>query len=392
MKKLLAFISSAFFACAALAQEAEIPTNPGTVVTRNIVSNGPLTLNTVGTTTVGGQYNGTQTGNGYLPSASGDHIFKINGYKNLRITDNYINFNSIYSGPVNGNIVISGAGGATAATSGDVFGGMISVESPFYPNFTPTGVSLLIGSLGPAGEIHFIGNGALGHVTIDSAQGTNPNGNDQYTAPNNLRFAGSQPGSGKDPYILVNAGTGSGDGSRGLLLYNSTTGGFRFLSSNTFSSLFEAQEGSTADVNGIEVISAPTSSNPQLTVNAFNGFSSPDANVGINLLPRGNGAINTAGHMGSLPGPTSAPGTPTSCGTGTPSVVGTDMRGTITTGTAATTCTLPFGTAYASAPYCVVSDNSLVGFASVTSTSTSNMILGISAALTGGKITYICIQ
>lgn len=79
-----------------------------------------------------------------------------------------------------------------------------------------------------------------------------------------------------------------------------------------------------------------------------------------------------------------------SCGTGSPSVVGDDQRGTITTGTAATACTATFSKAYAQTPTCTVTDNSLVGFADISSISTSAVTFGISSALTGGLLFYNC--
>ncbi len=79
-----------------------------------------------------------------------------------------------------------------------------------------------------------------------------------------------------------------------------------------------------------------------------------------------------------------------SCGTGTGTVVGDDQAGVITTATAATACTATFSKAYQSAPVCLVTDNSLVGFADISSVSTSAVTFGISSALTGGKLYYSC--
>lgn len=79
------------------------------------------------------------------------------------------------------------------------------------------------------------------------------------------------------------------------------------------------------------------------------------------------------------------------CGTGTGTVVGDDQTGVITTATAATACTATFAKAYQAAPICIVTDDSLVGFASVSSVSTSAVTFGISSALTGGKLYYQCI-
>lgn len=79
-----------------------------------------------------------------------------------------------------------------------------------------------------------------------------------------------------------------------------------------------------------------------------------------------------------------------SCGTGTGTVVGDDQGGTITTAAAATSCTMTFAKAYRGNPVCTVTDNSLVGFADVSSVSTSAATFGISSALTGGNLYYSC--
>lgn len=88
---------------------------------------------------------------------------------------------------------------------------------------------------------------------------------------------------------------------------------------------------------------------------------------------------------------TSGPaGAVSSCGTGSPSVSGDDQSGTITTATAATTCTYTFAKAFKKTPNCRVTDDSLVGFADVASISTSAVTFGISSALTGGHLYYDC--
>ncbi len=79
-----------------------------------------------------------------------------------------------------------------------------------------------------------------------------------------------------------------------------------------------------------------------------------------------------------------------SCGTGTGTVVGDDQSGTITTATAATACTATFAKAYRNTPVCVVSDDSTVGFADISTISTTAVTFGISSALTGGHLYYDC--
>lgn len=79
-----------------------------------------------------------------------------------------------------------------------------------------------------------------------------------------------------------------------------------------------------------------------------------------------------------------------SCGTGTGTVVGDDQSGIITTATAATACTATFSKAYRNTPTCTVTDDSLIGFADVSSISTTAVTFGISSALTGGHLYYQC--
>lgn len=79
-----------------------------------------------------------------------------------------------------------------------------------------------------------------------------------------------------------------------------------------------------------------------------------------------------------------------SCGTGSGTVIGNDQSGTITTATAATACTMTFAKAYKNTPTCNVTDNSLVGFADISTISTTAVTFGISSALTAGNLYYSC--
>ena len=63
-------------------------------------------------------------------------------------------------------------------------------------------------------------------------------------------------------------------------------------------------------------------------------------------------AAGAPSHLGTAQ--TTAPAL-TSCGTGTPTIAGTDTAGIVTMGTSATGCVITFNRAYAAAPYCVVS-------------------------------------
>ena len=87
---------------------------------------------------------------------------------------------------------------------------------------------------------------------------------------------------------------------------------------------------------------------------------------------------------------TIGPGTPvvTSCGTGTPTIAGTDTAGTIVTGTTITGCVATFAKAYLATPYCIVAGQVLLSPVSYTPATTGiNFTVNSNGALT---INYIC--
>jgi hypothetical protein len=76
------------------------------------------------------------------------------------------------------------------------------------------------------------------------------------------------------------------------------------------------------------------------------------------------------------------------CGT-SPTVSGTDHAGRITQGSSASGCTLTFGMAFATAPYCVVTSEAGLGFSYAVNT-TALAITNV-GALSGTKLDYICL-
>lgn len=81
-----------------------------------------------------------------------------------------------------------------------------------------------------------------------------------------------------------------------------------------------------------------------------------------------------------------------SSGATTPTLSGTDVAGQITMNAAATTATVTFGRAYATAPICVVSNASASGSTTIswTTATTSLAVTASGAAGTANKPTYIC--
>lgn len=106
------------------------------------------------------------------------------------------------------------------------------------------------------------------------------------------------------------------------------------------------------------------------------------------------GARNIFGTSTSAPahlesGQTTAPAL-TSCGTGSPTIVGTDTVGIVTMGTSATGCVITFNRAYTGTPYCLVTwiATPLASQSYVT----SNLAITTTQTSTSGNILqYLCI-
>lgn len=95
----------------------------------------------------------------------------------------------------------------------------------------------------------------------------------------------------------------------------------------------------------------------------------------------------------ALPSTTTNGTAPTlsTCGT-TPSIVGNDVAGTVTMGTAGpTACTLTFANAFTNAPHCVVVARDALILAHVTASSTTAVTFTATAACTSCVLDYICL-
>lgn len=134
------------------------------------------------------------------------------------------------------------------------------------------------------------------------------------------------------------------------------------------------------------------SSTPAFSFAVGNTFSVSTTSTGnlLEVASSTNGimfGLASSGHVITTAGATP---TVTSCGT-SPSVVGTDHSGTITTGTAApAACTLNFGVASATTPVCTFTVFSSVSFPTGYTPSTSGFTINFVTGLSSGKITYIC--
>lgn len=97
------------------------------------------------------------------------------------------------------------------------------------------------------------------------------------------------------------------------------------------------------------------------------------------------GVDNDGHHFTSGPAPAIS-----SCGTGSPTLTGDDQTGAITTGTAASSCTLTFSKAYRVTPVCNFNDDSSTIPGDISSISTTAVTFALGAGLSGGHIYYQC--
>jgi len=80
----------------------------------------------------------------------------------------------------------------------------------------------------------------------------------------------------------------------------------------------------------------------------------------------------------------------TVAGTGTPTISGTDVAGTITMGTNATTATATFGRPYVTVPNCVVTWQSIINGTTISYSVLTGSFSVTQPAGTGAKINYFC--
>jgi hypothetical protein len=79
----------------------------------------------------------------------------------------------------------------------------------------------------------------------------------------------------------------------------------------------------------------------------------------------------------------------TSCGSGSPTILGDDKDGVVTMGTSATGCVITFATAYTSAPLCTVSWQA-TPLASQSYTVSTTALTTVQTSASGNKLNYHC--
>jgi hypothetical protein len=94
--------------------------------------------------------------------------------------------------------------------------------------------------------------------------------------------------------------------------------------------------------------------------------------------------------LGGASGHTGTPAI-TSCGTGSPTIVGTDTAFTITQGTSATGCVATFSTPFVSTPVCVATNQTAPATSTPAYTVTTTAVTLVTASTTGEIWNVICV-
>lgn len=114
-----------------------------------------------------------------------------------------------------------------------------------------------------------------------------------------------------------------------------------------------------------------------------------------NAAPVGGNVYATLTQMRAwvLGGKSGHSGTPaiTSCGTGSPSIVGTDNAFVVTQGTSATGCVLTFAAAFTVAPTCVATNQTAPGTSTPAYSVSTTAITLVTASTSGELWSVICV-
>jgi hypothetical protein len=341
----------------------------------------------------------------------------------------------------NANITVNGKGLITAASNGTGSSGAVTSVSVTTANgvsatvATPTttpALTFTLGAINPTSVNGLALSRGANSVSTNVAVGVNALASGSLsggynTANGDASLQNNTSGNyntANGYYSLYANTTGGYNTANGLQsLYSNTSGnyntanGYYSLGNNTtgtqntangYASLYNNTTGGNNTANGYASLDNNTTSSNSVALGDYAGYNSTipnafyvgdihqssaanDQNYSL-LYGNFSGVVATTtgqfldvnGHLGSATSTVSV----TSCGTGSPTVTGSDNGGVITAGTVATTCTLNFASKWNYNPSCVVTSRTAsvaVGYSVTTSTLTVT-----NAALGADVIDYHC--
>lgn len=200
-------------------------------------------------------------------------------------------------------------------------------------------------------------------ATINSISGSSAT----YSAVTATYINGNAPGT----ITSVTAGYGLiGGGSSGGVTLNLNGATTSYIQNTTSAQSLSAFNVSTGTVSSGTITSA------SITTAVISS-----ATVAGQLMVKGGHFLTQGGTAPSVTG----------CGTGSPTVTGSDMSGDILVGSGSnTSCALVFGTAYNSTPFCISTNNNILVTTDTQFVSVSSVTFGFSTGVGGNHVYYNC--
>ncbi len=149
---------------------------------------------------------------------------------------------------------------------------------------------------------------------------------------------------------------------------------------------------STGGLNGTSSVYQASANDLTLASTSDNGlFSIVNASNTVVLqvasTTNNSNVLTVVGHMGFATSSVSV----SSCGTGSPTITGSDDAFAVVTGSSASACTVTFATKWVNPPVCVISDSNTSAVIDISAISSSSVTMSIASALSAVNIYGICI-
>lgn len=176
-------------------------------------------------------------------------------------------------------------------------------------------------------------------------------------------------------------GGGSGNGNLFVTPTSSVLANNEVVYSTNGSSTVRATSSIYSFTNGDNTVNSSSDNGLLSVVNASQTVAFSVASTTNNNL-----ALLLGNHLGFATSSVSV----TSCGTGSPTILGSDDAGTVLTGTSASSCTVNFAKNWVNPPVCTMSDSNTTAVVDISSITSSSVVFSMASALSSVNIYYTC--